>query len=71
MTNNDSHKNDTFRCRTWDEVAVLYNQRFGEDLTKRQVRDIGVRAAKKLVKLIRKPENHGLRQSLLAEGLSV
>lgn len=66
-----SHKLDRNRHRSWEDVTRIYNAANSTDLSVHKVRDIGLRAAKKLIREFRKPENYQLRQALEAEGLKV
>jgi len=49
----------------------MYNARTGESLTEHQARDIGLRAAKRIARELRKPANYRLREALAAEGIVV
>jgi hypothetical protein len=64
-------KIDRLRHRSWEDVALMYNARTGESLTEHQARDIGLRAAKRIARELRKPANYRLREALAAEGIVV
>jgi len=49
----------------------MYNARTGENLSEHQARDIGLRAAKRIARELRKPSNYRLREALAAEGIVV
>lgn len=64
---NEPSKIERLRHRSWEDVALAYNDRTGENLSESQVLEIGMRALKKVARELKKQDNYKLREAVAAE----